>query len=316
MADDPSAPPQGTSGTSGPEKTPPNEPSRPAFKVKAMKVPPSQQRLEARIQEAVARRNKAAQRGSCAFGSGCDRTNGIGHHLKRESAPDPGVYFDPEDTFVSEAKCHSPRSGQVRKSLSTLWARSKAERLYESKQQKTQKHLGVGTYSPHVALDKTHSSGSMWLDKGHCSSSFATRTKRFDKVPLEVPETTITQDMVSKQWLARNIINYKCPRFKAKDVVQHDKGFLTQPPDTPGFIYNTDCYMLPTIMTSIKSEPPSRTFIDRRERFPTPKFQYKRPLGPDSYAFSWHQAMQANKVTRIPPKPKTAPSTADDIFDY
>ena len=91
---------------------------------------------QARIQEAVARRNKAAQRGSFAFGSACDRTNEIGHHHKRESTPDPGVYFDPEESFVTETKCHSPRSGQVRKSLSTLWARSKAERLYESKQQK------------------------------------------------------------------------------------------------------------------------------------------------------------------------------------
>eukprot|EP00976_Prorocentrum_cordatum_P056839 1146615-Prorocentrum_minimum.AAC.2 len=104
----------------------------------------------ARIQESAARRNKAAQRGASAFGCACDRSNDIGHQYKRESTPDPGLYFDPEDTFVSEAKLYSPRSGLVRKSLSTLWSRSKAERLFESQEQK----VGASLLRQRVGLDR------------------------------------------------------------------------------------------------------------------------------------------------------------------
>mmetsp|Transcript_22973 Transcript_22973/g.38456 ORF Transcript_22973/g.38456 Transcript_22973/m.38456 type:complete len:351 (+) Transcript_22973:95-1147(+) len=293
------------------DKIPIDETRKSSFKVRSMKVPPSQLRMEARIQEAVARRNKAAQGGSSAFGSSTDRSITPQHLSKREEVPDPGTYFDPEDTFVSEAKPHSPHANIVSKSLNTLWTRSTYERLFEPKERKVAKHLGVGTYSPHLSLDKSNRSGSVWLDTKHQSSSFATRSNRFSKALDEPVETPITQQMMSKHWLQTRIINYKSRRFTTKDVTQAAKGFLSEPPQTPGFIYETACPALPTIesVAKLNLEINSRIFVDRRARFPDAKFQYARPLGPDTYSFAWHQASRANTVCRIPPPPPERPTT-------
>lgn len=261
-------------------------------------------RLEERAHNAAVRRNSAATSLPCAFGSGADRfTPAIGAPSIPD-APDPGIYPVYESSFSNGVQ--QPHAGlppimqYPSQSANGLWSRSSLPRLSESVGSGSTvgaRNLGPTAYEQHKSKDNIYNSGSVWLDTVHCSSSFATKTKRFEQAGveiLEIPDSKYTIETEAKHWTSKGVPKQKAARFRKKDVHTEKAGFLTLPSIAPGYIYNTDCPHLPCIASGLKedSNNSSAIFKDKCERFPDAKMQYARPLGPDTYSGAWFRAIK------------------------
>mmetsp|Transcript_34173 Transcript_34173/g.41320 ORF Transcript_34173/g.41320 Transcript_34173/m.41320 type:complete len:310 (-) Transcript_34173:615-1544(-) len=277
-------------------------------KLPTVRHSPLQQRMEERAHAAAVRRSAAATTMPLAFGSSSERMKskviGVKTHLdpQQEESPDPGAYNIYESGF-SNTQATLSQSGfsampmSPGKNSTTLWSRSASPRMAEQYGSSYTANLGPETYNAHSSMDYTRYAGSVWLDHTHPSSTFGSKTKRFE-VPgveiLEIPDAKYTMEWEAKHWTSKGAPMMKDARMRRANVHQVDKGFLTQPSVAPGHIYNTDCPLLPTIATNVATMPSvsSAIFRDKSERFPDPKWQYSRPLGPDTYSGAWFRAIK------------------------
>jgi len=261
------------------------------------------ERLEERAHAARAMRHLYSAKSSYAFGSLTDRS-----HMITGATPDNyGSLWAPKEAMPETTyspNVHSvglmqdPRSPSPTRTWQNWGASSifvsNSPRLKQPPRPPYREDIGPDTYNVAEAKDAL-SKAFPTIDRSKFNSqgTFNSTAKRFlipAVIKKEEVETTWTMEKDAVVWRER------------KFTLPHEKRFVRSPMSppkksyrTPGFVYDTDTYVTPSIDKEVKTSSItcSSAFKSSRSRFPEAKFPYTRPLGPDTYSGAWFRAQSA-----------------------